>query len=119
MQLQDELEKLKDENEKRHTVDEWGKYTLPIPETQEFTACIWAKIQFFALDIIPLWSYCTLSILDIKGITKNETAFRCIQLYLRPEIKTWNQQIQTIGWLEEFEEVKATISNYNHRKWNI
>ena len=52
---------IRDSKEKRHTTKMWGEYLSGLTESEEFTACHWMKIQYFALgDFIPIWSYCTI-----------------------------------------------------------
>ena len=101
-------------NEARHTIDNWAKYTPHIPEAKEFTACSWVKIQYFALDVIPVWSYCTQSNNDDN---ENSKGFKCIQMYLSGDITSWNQRIQVAAWLKE-KEIVVTADNFVHRKWN-
>ena len=74
------------------STNEWGKYMNEIPRLEEFTACHWQRMRFFASDIIPIWSYCMV----LDNSTKK---LECTQIYLQNNPGTANRRIILHGWI--------------------
>ena len=103
-------------NSERFNTDKWGRYVGEINGVINFTACHWEKLQFFAKEYNPVWSYCT-EMLSSRSTDRKEDDIRCIQLYTTSDTETWGNKVILMGWLENIE-VKTTMNHYRHRQWN-
>ena len=93
------------------STNEWGKYMNEIPRLEEFTACHWQRMRFFASDIIPIWSYCMV----LDNSTKK---LECTQIYLQNNPGTANRRIILHGWIiGGGGTLNTTIDNFEHRTW--
>ena len=103
-------------NSERFNTEKWGRYVGEINGAMNFTACHWEKLQFFASEYNPVWSYCTEKVSSRSSDGKGDD-IRCIQLYTTSDTATWGNKVNLMGWLENIE-VKTTMKHYHHRQWN-
>ena len=92
----------------------WAEYIAPIPQTLDFTACTWIKVNFYSRDLaVVLWTYCSKSEEDAKEL-------RCLDFFLKPIRDSGNRNLQTYAWYPWWHErsISAELNpEFSHRQW--
>jgi hypothetical protein len=95
--------------------DEVVKYRGKLPELKEFTSCHWEKDMYLAVDSTNLWAYCFYEL-------KNDTDWKCVQLYYRGDRNLANREVifggYFYGWTNISIDVYLPVKYFRPRTWN-
>ena len=92
---------------------DWVEYKGNIPVLEQFTACHWEKLQYFAFYSNSIWSYCTIR----NRIDKN---MNCMQLFSKGRSSSAFRSLSFNLWFtgNQTLNVKLKLESFRHRTWN-